>query len=149
MYTNHTLTFPPRRPSPSGGWSSGPRCVPSSCWSSGLPSYTQSCGPMSYFHRLVSLRDSKKTHIISTPTFTLSRVQCFLLISGVCTHILWLSVAVWPPGWQAESCSRSPESSSCPHWETPGLWSYAQSLQRSKKKNIFFTYKSLFICIRF
>lgn len=54
-------TSPPRRPSPSGGWSSAPRCVPSFCWSSGLPSYTRRCGPTSYCRRSASLRSSKKT----------------------------------------------------------------------------------------
>lgn len=54
---------------------------------------------------------------------------------SICTHVGWLSVGVWPRGWRAGWCSRSP--SSCPHWGTPGLWSYAQSLQAREENECF------------
>lgn len=61
------------------------------------------------------------------------------LILGVCTHVWWLSAGVWPPGWQEGWCSHCPGSSSCPRWETPALWSYAQNLQHKKENVSFFT----------
>lgn len=49
-------TSPPRRLSPSGGWSLDPRCVLSSCWPTGPPSYTLRCGPTSWSRRWASLK---------------------------------------------------------------------------------------------
>lgn len=87
----------------------------------------------------VTEQQQEKPIINSNLTLTFSHRGYFTNISGGCTHILLPSVGVWPPGWQVGWCSHSPESSSCPHWETPGLWSYAQSLQVSKERKGFLT----------
>lgn len=147
--TSCPLTSPPRQLFLSGGWSSAPRCVLSSCWPTGLPSYTQRCGPTSYSHRWASLRGSRiddphlnpHVHVLSlTQRTRLNSWHFFALwIKLDLTHVLLLSAVGWPLGWQVAWCSHSPESSSCPRWERPGLWSYAGSLQVRKVNKVHYT----------